>query len=295
MATRFEIVLHGGSESFLRAAAEEALEEIAQIEAKLSIYQPASQISAVNRSAARSPMRVGGDVFALLKLAKQISEKTDGYFDITIAPLLKCWGFMSGTGALPTSDAIEQARNACGWQNLLLDETECTVSFAKPGMMLDLGAIGKGYAVDAAMSLLREAGVENALLHGGASTIYGLGVAPEGHPWRVSLEYPPNEPPQFRKVIELNNKAVSVSGVWGKAFEAEGKVLGHVIDPHTGRPVGNAVMAAVILPSATETDAISTAFLVGGSENFDRFKTLRENLGSLVILAKEGTLQVLES
>lgn len=295
MATRFEIVLHGGNESSLRAAAEEALQEVTQIESKLSLYQPHSQITAINRASATMPVRVSGDVFGLLKRARELSELTGGLFDITIGPLLRCWGFMGGTGSLPSLDAIEQAREISGWQNLLLNENDLSVRFAKPGMMLDLGAIGKGYAVDVAISILQEAGVYHALLHGGTSTIFGLGVSPEGHPWRVSLEYPVSKEPKFRKVIELQNEAVSVSGVWGKAFEAEGKVLGHVIDPQTGWPVDGAKMTAVTLPSATETDAISTAFLVGGSGRFAQLRSIREQMRSLVILEKEGNLEVLES
>src|SRR4051794_28865309 len=176
MATRFELALHGENEPALRAAGEEALHEIDQLEAQLSLYQPTSEIARVNARAGREPVRVSPRVFALLHHAMKLSQETGGAFDITIAPLVRCWGFMGGNGRMPTPEEVEQARSSVGVGLIELDAENSTVRFRKEGVMIDLGAIGKGYAIEQAVALLRDAEILSALLHGGTSTVYGLGT-----------------------------------------------------------------------------------------------------------------------
>ena len=154
MATRFEVVLNGEKESWLQSVAEEVLDEIEKMEAKLSLYNPASQIARANHQAAVSPVKVDPLVFGLLQRCKTFSEKTNGAFDITMGPLIKCWGFMKGTGECPSEDAIARAMNLVGMQHVHLDPTDYTVRFDKEGIMLDLGAVGKGYALEVASEIL---------------------------------------------------------------------------------------------------------------------------------------------
>src|SRR4029434_8213013 len=129
MATRFEIVVHGDDEPSLRAAAEEALNEIQRIEAQLSLYRPDSEVAHLNARAARDWVRVSPEVFRLLEQAADLSSKTDGAFDITIAPLVRCWGFMGGQGQQPTAKAIEQARQLVGMHLIELDPESFAVRF----------------------------------------------------------------------------------------------------------------------------------------------------------------------
>lgn len=270
MATRFELVLEGEDEAWLRAAGEEALAEIRRLEAQLSFYRPTSDVSRINARAADEPVRVEARLFRLLQTAQRLHRATEGAFDPTVAPLMRCWGFVNDTGRLPEPQALAEARERTGMHLVTLDEDDFTVSFARPGMMLDLGGIGKGYAIDEAVLLLREAGVERAFLHGGTSTIYALGRPLDGAEWTVALPYPGRDGTadggDVLAVLPLENEALSVSAVWGKAFEAGGKTYGHVLDPRLGRPVDGAVLAAVVLPSATESDALSTALLVLGRD-----------------------------
>jgi len=286
MATRFELVLHGADEMFLRAAGEEAIAEIERLEAQLSLYRPSSEIAEVNARAARGPVRVSPPVFALLEHARKLNSETDGAFDITIAPLVKCWGFMNGTGKWPSVDEIEKARACVGMNLVFLDHLECTVQFAREGVMLDLGAIGKGYAIEQAADILREAGVTSALLHGGTSTVYALGHPPETSHWKVALEPFPESigmSPVSLPPVLLRDEAISVSAIWGRSFKKEGKLFGHVLDPRTGQPVANSMLAAVILPSATETDALSTALLTLGSEGRAKISKLRPDIRTLLV------------
>lgn len=315
MATRFEIVLHGRDAVRLRAAAEEALDEIERLDAQLSLYRPTSEIAHLNRAAANGPVRVEPGLFRLLQRAKSLSGETGGAFDITVAPLMRCWGFMGGTGKLPGKRKLAAARVCVGMHLVELDAENFTVRFVRDGVMLDLGAIGKGYALERAAMLLREAGVKSALLHGGTSTVCAIGAPPGQRAWKVAIQDPeaelnqegtkggdvlnqecrkagkeillpswlPNSPhPRVLVTVELKDEALSVSAVWGKAFAAKGKVYGHVLDPRTGAPVEGAVLAAVVLPSATETDALSTALLTVGIAGHKQVAALRQGMRTLV-------------
>jgi thiamine biosynthesis lipoprotein len=285
MATRFEILLHGANAAALRAAGEEALDEVAHLEARLSLYRPASEIARVNALAARQPVRVSPPVFQLLRQAQQLHQETGGAFDITIGPLVRCWGFMGGQGRLPEPRELEEARALVGMRHVILDEKDFSVRFDRAGLILDLGAIGKGHAIDCAARLLRECGVSSALLHGGTSTTYALGAPPDAETWQVAVAAAPDVPgrtPPLQTVLRLRDEALSVSAVWGRSFEAGGRTYGHVLDPRTGEPGCKAALAAVVLPSATETDALSTALLVEGPAGAAKIKRLRPGIRILV-------------
>ena len=302
MATRFEIVLHGENPVALRAAAEEALDEAERLEAQLSRYRRSSEISHINSRAAAGPVRVDPGLLRLLQRAQLLSRESGGAFVITIAPLMRCWGFMSGTGELPDPGDLAEARSKVGMHRVLLNEKDFTIQFAGEGVMLDLGAIGKGYALECAAEILREAGVQSALLHGGTSTIHAIGAPPEATAWKVAIEHlgyaqhisgaepaaaPTNDADPVLAIVPLKDEALSVSAVWGKSFEAGGKTYGHVIDPRTGAPAEGAVLAAVALPSATETDALSTALLTLGLEGHDQIARLRSGMRTLVAARTE--------
>lgn len=223
MATRFEIVLHGGNPVALRAAGEEALDEIDRIEAQLSLYKPTSEIAHVNARAAREPVRVSPPVFRLLEHAQRLSAETEGAFDITIAPLVRCWGFMGGTGRMPALLEVEESRSKVGMNLIHLDGREFTVSFARDGVMLDLGAIGKGYALERAVELLQDAGVTRAMIHGGTSTVHAIGRPPGDEPWKIAIERPQQDaaqPAELLALVPLENEAMSVSAIWGRSFQS---------------------------------------------------------------------------
>jgi thiamine biosynthesis lipoprotein len=290
MATRFELVLHGTNAVALRAAGEEALAEIDRVENQLSLYRPGSEIAQLNRRAAREPVQVSPEVFTLLQHAAKLTAETEGAFDITIAPLVRCWGFMNASGKMPAPEEIATARALVGMGNVIFAAPARTVRFARPGVMLDLGAIGKGYAIERSAMILRDAGVESALIHGGTSTACAIGHPPDAEHWRVALPEPPaptTAPPGLARdlpnTIRLRNESVSVSAIWGRAFVMDGKVFGHVIDPRFGHPVTTAVLSAVILPATTETDALSTALLTLGLAGHDMISRLRPGMRSLVV------------
>ena len=262
MATRFEVALHGAPEAILRAAAEEALAEITRLEGMLSLYQPTSEIAHINTRGDREPVRVSPEVFSLLEHCAALGEQTEGCFDITLAPLMRCWRFMNDSGAAPSDAALAEARALCGWPQLRLDPEHTTVQLATNGAMLDLGSVGKGYALEQAATLLQENEFENFLIHGGTSTVCARGVQADGEPWRIAVEHPDADQPPL-SIVDLQNESLSVSGIGGKSFiDDAGVEQGHVIDPRTGRPTQAARVAAVVCSSATVSDAWATALLV---------------------------------
>lgn len=265
MATRFEVVLHGTRPQALRAAAEEALDEVEAVESWLSPYRPESELSRLHRLGVEHPLRVDPRLLRFLLLARAYSRQTEGLFDPTVGPLVRAWGFQGGMPVLPDPSAIKQARDLVGWNQFLIDEAAGTVQLARHGVEFHPGAMGKGYALDRAVEILRDAGIESALIHGGTSTVCALGSPPGADGWQISLPeapvgrtrpWPEGRPPR----ISLQDTTLSVSAVWGRPEAA----INHILDPRTGAPAAGMALAAVVARSATDSDVWSTALLVGG-------------------------------
>ncbi len=272
MATRFELVLPpgdgpgGDDPGRLRAIGEEALAEIGRQEVRLSAYRAASDISWINANAGERAVKVEPRLFALLGRCVALSDATGGAFDITVGPLMRVWNFAGASGGaphpVPSSGLIADARARVGYQHLHLDARASTVRFGRSGMSLDLGAAGKGYAIDVAARSLRDQGVTSALLHGGTSSVHAIGAPPDRAAWTVPWAASAGS----GRSVPLCDGALSVSAVHGKAFTSEGHVYGHVIDPRMGWPTDAASSALVTGPGSLECDALSTALLVLGAD-----------------------------
>lgn len=287
MATRFEIVLLGEDDTRLRAAGEDALREIQALDRRLSFHAASSELSDINRRAANESVFLAPDLFELIKLSLQLSESTGGAFDPTVGPLIKTWGFYRGKGFLPSQEAIAAAREITGAHHVHLDESKRSVRFETPGVEIDLGGIAKGYALDEAATILRTHGVENSLLHGGTSTVIGMGRSYDDLPWRVGI----SDQDLILGTVELTNLTLSVSAVSGKAFTTQETVYGHVIDPRTGWPTTGTAVAAAVSPRAAVSDALSTAALVLGSESSS---LLNQSTGIAVWSASHANALILE-
>ena len=295
MATRFELMLHGDDPIRLRAAGEEALVEIERLDVQLSLYRSESELSWINSRAGRGPIRVEPRLFRLLQRCVDIAARTDGAFDITIAPLIRAWGFAGGPSKVPQPEELEAARRIVGMRHIQLDAEYFTVRFDQPGIELDLGAVGKGYAIERAANLLRENGVTSAFLHGGTSSACAIGTPPNQAAWRVAIRRPTEEDNPL-DIVSLQDNSLSVSAVHGKLFSDGIKEYGHIIDPRTGMPVEDVLAAAVIGPSSTDCDALSTALLVLGepglhmlAEGFPGYS------GVVAVRVPDGTVQAVKS
>ncbi|HSJ12860.1 MAG TPA: FAD:protein FMN transferase [Longimicrobiales bacterium] len=293
MATRFELLLpdlcparrdHVGA-ARLRAAGEEALAAIVRLEAQLSCHLPGSDISRINARAAREPVRVEPALFELLSHALRLYQETEGAFDVTIGPLMRCWGFARGTGGVPGERALARARACVGMHLVDLDPRRRTVRFARPGVQLDLGGIGKGWAIDRAVLALRELGIERALLHGGTSSVYGIGAPPGEAGWKVAIEHPAAAGNACIGMVTLRDRALSVSAAHGRSFRVGDVRYGHVMDPVHAAPARQADIAAVAGAAATDGDALATALLALGPERARWLADRRPDLDVVVLAA----------
>src|SRR5437763_10052200 len=190
MGTTFTIYLYATNETQASAAFEAAFEEVERLEETLSNYRDSTELSRINRLAGWQAVTTDPEVFGLLQTSLEYSKKSGGAFDITIGPLMKAWGFFRASGHYPSPAELETARGQVGWKNIQLDAANRTVHFTRNGVELDLGAIGKGYTVDQMVNILREAGIESALVDAGSSTLYALDAPPDKNGWTVRVLRP---------------------------------------------------------------------------------------------------------
>jgi len=255
MATRFEVVLDGGEPRRLQAAGEQALDRIREEEERLSAFRRDSLVARLNRAAGGPPVAVDGEFLELLQLCRRLHRETGGAFDPTVGGRMQELGHHPGGGCSPAR---------WGFGEVEIDTRAGRVRLPE-SMRLDLGGIGKGWALDLARGELQRLGVTSALLHGGASTVAALGVEPYEEGWAVAIRdrrYPvdPGTGPRLAARRLLRNQALSVSAPDGRKAGA----AGHVVDPRTGEPAAGTALAAAVCPSAAAADAWSTALLVLG-------------------------------
>lgn len=271
MATEFVVMLPPTHCDAVEVAVA-ALEKLDAIEQALTIYRPDSEISRVNHLAAQQPVTVSEPTFRLLKKAIRWSELTGGAFDVTAGPLVEAWGFTARSGKKPSDNVIEQARQRVGYRHISLDENDRSVRFEVADMSINLGAIGKGDALDQVASELRQHGVNDFLIHGGNSSIIASGdQTPESEQgWPVGIAHP-TKPKRRIAGLWLRDQALATSGSGKQFFHHRGKRYGHVIDPRTGYPAGDLLSLTVILPSAADADACATGLFVEGSKRTEGF------------------------
>jgi thiamine biosynthesis lipoprotein len=263
MGSTFSVALYGEERTQLTAAADAALEEARRLDHKLSNYREESEWSTVNRFAAERDVTVSPELFNLLAACLDYSRQSEGAFDITVGPLMKVWGFYRGSGRLPHRAEIRGAMSRIGYQHLALNATARTVRFLRPGMEIDPGGIGKGYAVGRMAEILKEQGIRSAFITAGGSSMVAIG-APPGEPgWRVKIRDPKDSRKTVAEVI-LKDEAMSTSGSYEKFFRAEGHIYSHIMDPRTGFPAQGMYSASVIAPKAIDSEAWTKPYYILG-------------------------------
>jgi thiamine biosynthesis lipoprotein len=230
----------------------------------LSNYLPASEWSRMNRTAGLRPLRLSAELFQLISDCMKYSQQSAGAFDITVGPLMKVWGFYRGEGGLPQRAEIRNALARTGYRHVRLDPAAQTIRFDQTGVELDPGGIGKGYAVDRMVEVLKGNGVEIALVSAAGSSIYGLGAPPdEPRGWRVTIRAPGNAKQSAAEVF-LKNTSLSTSGSYEKFFWAEGRRYSHIMDPRTGYPAQGASSVSVLAPRTTDSEAWAKPYFING-------------------------------
>lgn len=264
MGTTFSVALYGFDRVKMETAADAALEEARRLDDMLSNYRSESELSQVNREAASRPVKVSAELFGLLAEAVEYSRQSQGAFDITVGPLMKVWGFYRGSGHLPHHAEVAAALARVGYRHILLDAQAGTVRLDRPGMELDPGGIGKGYAVDRMAEVLKRYGVEAAQVAGADSSIYAMGAPPaEPRGWPVEIKDPWN-PLRVATEVFLKDESLSTSGRYEKFFRAEGRTYAHIMDPRTGYPSRGSVAVSVIARRTIDSEVWAKPYFVNG-------------------------------
>ncbi len=262
MGSEFAIDLYAPDAETAEQWMQAAFEEIDRLEDLLSNYRPTSELSRISREAGKGPVVTDPETFAFLEKAVELSRRSGGAFDMTVGPLMRAWGFFFDKGRIPTDAELAVLRPKMGWQHIKLDVAMRSVRFDNGvSMELDPGGIGKGYAVDRVVALLRGEGVAAALVSGGSSSIYGIGAPPGQAGWRVNVPDPVRHGETMTSVM-LKDMSLSTSACTEKFFIKNGHRYCHILNPHTERPVKDKLQTTVIAASTTDSDALSTATFV---------------------------------
>ena len=272
MGTRCYVQLWADDPDKGNAAIDAVMDELRRIDNLMSHYKPESQLSQINAHANDYPVQVDKELFDLIKLSTHYSQITDGAFDITYASVGYLYNYREHLR--PSESQIEAALPAVNWRNLILDEEHHSVRFGYPGMRIDLGGIGKGYAADRGAEVLKARGISNAIVTAGGDTrIIG---DRRGRPWLVAIRHPDN-PGKVVTRIPLADCGVSTSGDYERFFDEGGVRDHHIIDPHTGHSASKVRSATIIAPSATQTDGMSkTAFVLGAQKTLEIINRMPE-------------------
>ncbi len=304
MACEFEFRTPAVRGNSLGSAAMAAFAVIDAVERQLTVYNDASEVSQLNRTAAHRPVRVDPELFSLFELAGELFRDSAGAYDITSGPLSATWGFSKRAGRLPTDDEIAAAREMVGWSHVMLDAARATVVFDQPGIEVNFNSMGKGHALDRAVATVRDQSavdddLPSYLLHGGRSTLIARGSASPNDEsssagWQVGVRHP-LRPAERMVEFTLRDEALSTSGSGTQFFRHRGKRYGHLIDPSTGWPAEGMYSATVVAPTASLADALSTAFYVMGREAVLDYCDAHPDIKALLVVPtdKAGEVELL--
>lgn len=261
-----------------------ALDLIEDMESLLSVYRADSAVTYLNQNAADHPVRTDNRLVELLARADELHQITDGAVDPASGALIRAWGFYQGPRRVPTEAERQEALARSGMRHVLLDRNNLTVTYQVPGIEINLGSIGKGYAIDRAIRCLREEfGIDSALMQGGSSSIHGLGRSPvDERGWQVGIENP-YDPSKTVARVWLRDKSLGTSGTANQFFEENGRRYGHLLDPRTGWPADQLASASVLASDGITADALATALFVMGLDKARVFCKDHPEIGAVLV------------
>jgi FAD:protein FMN transferase len=289
MGTVFEIVAYGTSPAQVSDAIDQSFREIVRLDDVMSDYKADSALSRLNHSSHSIPQSVPPDLYRVIGDALQYSRLSGGKFDVTVAPLVNLWKAAIRGERVLSSEEAAKAKACVGYKNVELLPPD-RVRFHSPCVQIDLGAIGKGYALDRAADVLRSQGISRALLDAGGSTIVAMGAPPGQAGWRVHLRDPSNKvDPQ----IMLSDSSVSTSEQTPPSL-LSGDSAGHIIDPDEGVPVRTPFAVSVVANTGSTSDALSTTLLLLGP---DKGKELIKNVAGVAAIwvSSDGQSQLVSN
>jgi thiamine biosynthesis lipoprotein len=245
-------------------AIDKAFLEIERLEKASNVYSPDSEISRINKHAGTAPVTVSSDIIKLLMKAQDVSEKTDGAFDLTIGPVISLYDFRNAVK--PGDSAISKNLSMVGYRNMVINTKQATVYLKKKGMLIDPGGIMKGFAAERAAEVLKKNGIVSGIV-AVAGDIRAFGLKPDGNPWRVGIRDPNGrQQDDIIAALELKDLSISTSGDYERFFILNGRRIHHLISPKTGYPAAGCRSVSIISPDGALADAYSTGIFILGPE-----------------------------
>lgn len=272
---------------------DEAFKLIGNIEDKMSINIEDSEVIRINENAGKSYIKVSPETYYVIERGKHYSELSEGRFDISIGPLVKLWGIGSKDAKVPLQSEIDNALSKVDYRNLLLDESDKSVMLAAEGMVIDLGGIAKGYAADVIADYLKSQNINNAIIDLGGNVL-ALGGNVKTDKWNIGIQDPFEPRNKYIGIIGVKDKTIVTSGVYERNFIENGKMYHHILDPFTGYPVENSLVAvSIIADKSIDADGLSTTVFALGLE---KGAELIENLDGIdaIFVDKDKNVYITE-
>jgi thiamine biosynthesis lipoprotein len=287
MGSRFEVTVVHEDPVVAQQAVAAAYAEIDRIEELISSWRETSETSRVNRGAGQGPVAVSPELFELVRRSLKVSKLTDGAFDITFAGAGKLWDFKAEHPRLPDPKAVEAALELVDYRLLRLDADKHTLELPKEGMAIGFGGIGKGYAANRAVEVLRKSGAAGGVVNAGGDLL-AFGEREDGTPWTVAIA-DPLKPDDVFAYLHVSGQAVVTSGDYERYVEIDGVRYAHILDPRTGQPVRDVRSVTIVCPNAELADALATGvFVLGRDKGLALLNQLRGIEG--MIVDAEGAL-----
>ncbi|MBI3462398.1 MAG: FAD:protein FMN transferase [Planctomycetes bacterium] len=295
MGVTFKLVFYAPDEQTANAAADAAFARIAELNQVMSDYDPASELSRLcDTAGSGQTVPISADLMGVLAISQDLARRTDGAFDVTVGPLVRLWRRARRMKEMPSDKRLAEARAATGFRHLELDPARGTAKLLRPGMQLDLGGIGQGYAADEALKVLRERGIARALVD--ASGDIAVGDPPPGKSgWRIGVAPLDKSDLSPSRYLLLSNIGVSTSGDAFQYVELGGKRYSHIVDPRTGLGLTDRSSVTVIAPDATAADSLATAVSVLGPEAGLKLIEATPGTAALIVRPHDDQQEVFES
>lgn len=272
MGTDVTVTVVAGTVEEGEAAIDAGMAELRRLDEMMSLYKDGSEITKVNLSAGKRPVKVSPEMIEAVERAAEISKLSGGVFDITVGPLVVLWQMRLKEGKVPTDAEISRVRPLVNYKNVVLDRKTSTIFLKRPGMIIDLGGM-KGYAADRVADLFRQRGIRNAVI-ALAGDIWVLGHRDDGRPWRIGVQHP-REHDKTLTVLELSDKYISTSGDYERFVIREKKRYHHIIDPRTGKPSRGTISVTLIGNKGAFIDPLTKVpFILGPEEGMKLVKKL---------------------
>ncbi len=246
---------------------EKAFNRISEIEDKMTINKTSSEVININSKAGSDYVKVSPDTFSVIKQGKYYSELSQGKFDVTIGSIVKLWNIGTDKARVPSPDEIKNKLPLVDYNNILLNEKENKIMLKEKGMLIDLGAIAKGYAGDEVKRVLSENGVKHALINLGGNLVT-LGSKLDNEAWKLGVQNPLDSRGEYLGTIEASDKAIVTSGIYERYIEKDGKHYHHILSPENGYPIDNSLVSvSIVADKSIDADALSTTAFALGLEN----------------------------